>query len=384
MAHVEVHPVESRRDRRAFVDLVYRQYRDDPWFVPPLRMEQKRLVNPRKNPFFEHGRMQLFLARDGAGRVVGRIAGIVNGEHLRKYDDGVGFFGFFESVDDPAVSDALFDAAEGWLRAQGLSASRGPANPSLNDVAGLLVDGFESPPYILMAHNPPYYEQLLLRRGYRRAMTMWAYFVHQKYVDFPRFRRGVDLVYRRHPGLHLRQIDMGRFDEEVQTIRSIYNDAWSENWGFVPATEAEFEHLARDLKQILDPRMIFMLELDGEVIAFSVAIPNLNQVLRGIPGGRLLPTGLLRLLAAERFGGIQEVRLPLLGVRKAHQGRGFDAILILAAAEKIPPIGFPSCEMSWILESNPAMKNALEALGGVKDKEYAMFERSLAEPAVAP
>ncbi len=377
MARVEVSPVDDRRDLRAFIDFPYEHYRRDPIFVPPLRIEAARLLNPSKNAFFEHGRIRTFLARNHEGRVVGRIGAIVNGEHLKKYDDGVGFFGFFESIDDPEVSGALFDAAGKWLRGQNLSAMRGPANPSMNDVAGLLVDGFALPPYILMAYNPPYYERLLLEYGFERTATMWAYFIHRKYADLDRFSRGVQLVYRRYPELRIRTVEMSRFDEEVALVRSIYNDAWADNWGFVPMTEAEFAQLARDLKQILDPKMAFMAELDGEVVGFAVAIPNLNQVLRRIRNGRLLPSGLFRLLLSDFFGGIQEVRLPLLGVRRAYHGRGIDAALILQFVEKLPPRGFPSCEMSWVLDNNPAMKNALEALGGVRDKEYALYQRTL-------
>lgn len=377
MARVEVRPADDRRDRKAFIDFPYEHYRDDPIFVPQLRIEAAALLNPRKNPFFEHGTIQPFLARDDAGRVVGRIAAIVNGEHLKRYEDGVGFFGFFESVDDTEVSGALFDAAARWLRERKLVAMRGPANPSMNDVAGLLVNGFTLPPYILMAYNPPYYNRLLLDYGFERSMTMWAYFVHRKYADLDRFSRGVRLVFRRYPEMRIRNLEMSRFDEEVNIVRSIYNDAWADNWGFVPMTEAEFSHLARDLKRLIDPKMAFLAELDGDVVGFAVAIPNLNQILRRIRAGRLFPSGLLRLLFSDFFGGIQEVRIPLLGVRRAYHGRGIDAALMLQFIEKLPPRGFPSCEMSWILDSNPAMKNALEALGGVKDKEYALFQRSL-------
>lgn len=377
MARVAVTPVESRRDLRAFIDFPYEHYRGDPIFVPPLRIEAARLLDPGKNAFFEHGKIRTFLARDQDGRVVGRIGAIVNGEHLNNYDDGVGFFGFFESIDDPEVSGALFDAAADWLREQGLVAMRGPANPSMNDVAGLLVNGFALPPYILMAYNPPYYERLLLEYGFERAATMWAYFIHRKYANLERFSRGVNLVFRRYPELRIRTLDMRRFDDEVRVVRSIYNDAWADNWGFVPMTEAEFGQLARDLKKLIDPKMAFLAELDGEVVGFAVAIPNLNQVLRRIPRGRLLPTGLFRLLLSDFFGGIQEVRLPLLGVRRAYHGRGIDAALMLQFVEKLPPRGFPSCEMSWVLDNNPSMKNALESLGGVRDKEYALYQRPL-------
>lgn len=377
MSRIDVRPVTTRGELRRFIDFPYRHYANDPYFVPQLRIEAAKILNPKKNAFFEHGSIQEFLAYDDGGRIVGRIAAILNGMHLEKYKDDNGFFGFFESVDDESVSSALFDAAAAWLRAKGMKGVRGPVNPSMNDVAGLLVGGFESPPYILMAHNPPYYERLLTSWGFTRAMTMWAYFIHRKYANIERLRRGVQLVHRRNPGLTIRNLDMKRFDEEVRQIRDIYNDAWHDNWGHVWMTENEFKQLAADMKQILDPRMAFVLELNGEAVGFSVAIPNMNQVLRRIRNGRLLPTGLFKLLFADAFGGIQETRLPLLGIKRKYHGRGFDAILILETGEKVPPLGFPGCEMSWILDSNPAMKNALEALGGIKDKEYAMFERAL-------
>lgn len=377
MPPIDVRPVVTGADRKAFLEFPYRHYARDPYFVPPLRLEAAKILDRRKNAFFEHGQVQEFLARSSDGTVVGRIAGIVNGMHLEKYRDGNGFFGFFESVDDEAVSGALFDSAAEWLRAKGLTGVRGPVNPSMNDIAGLLVAGFESPPYVLMAHNPPYYERLLTAWGFTRAMTMWAYFIHRKYANVERLRRGVALVHRRNPGLTIRDLDMARFDSEVRMIRDIYNDAWHDNWGHVGMTEREFDQLAADMKQILDPRMAYILELNGEAVGFSVAIPNVNQVLRRVKDGRLLPTGIFKLLTADWMGSIQETRLPLLGVRRALHGRGFDAVLILETAERVPAMGFPSCEMSWILDSNPAMKNALETLGGVRDKEYAMFERAL-------
>ena len=377
MSRIEVRPVTSGRELRQFIGFPYRHYSNDPFFVPQLRIEAAKILNPKKNAFFEHGSIQNFLAYDDGGRIVGRIAAILNGMHLEKYKDDNGFFGFFESVDDESVSTALFDAAGDWLRSRGMKGVRGPVNPSMNDIAGLLVGGFESPPYILMAHNPPYYERLLTSWGFTRAMTMWAYFIHRKYANIERLRRGVQLVHRRNPGLTIRNLDMKRFDEEVRQIRDIYNDAWHDNWGHVGMTEGEFKQLAADMKQILDPRMAFILELNGEAVGFSIAIPNLNQVLRRVRGGRLFPTGIFKLLLADLFGGIQETRLPLLGIKRKYHGRGFDAILILETGEKVPPLGFPGCEMSWILDSNPAMKNALETLGGIKDKEYAMFERAL-------
>lgn len=374
---VTVRPVEGRRARRHFVDFPYAFYEDHPHWVAPLRQDVKATLDPKRNPFFEHGQMQLFLAEDASGQTVGRIAGIVNGQHLRKYDDGVGFFGFFECVDDYGTAEALLHTAGTWLKGRGLHAMRGPANPSLNDTAGLLVDGFDQRPALLMPYNPPYHVDFLQRCGFERVMTMWAYYVHKKYVDTQKLRRGTDLVYRRHPGLALRTLDMSRFEEEARAVRRIYNRAWADNWGHVPMTEAEFQHLADDLKQIVDPKVVFLLEDEDEPVAFSISLPDLNQALQHVPDGRLLPFGLPKLLAYGHFGGVHEVRMPLMGVLPKYQGQGLYAPLVLATIEEGPKNGYHACEMSWVLDTNEVLKNALVQMGGVKDKEYAMFEKTI-------
>ena len=376
-AGVKVRPADSWRDRRRFIGFPYQLYEGHRYWVPPLRRDQKHTLDPKKNAFFEHGDMQLFLAEDTDGDTVGRIAGIVNGQHLEKYDDGVGFFGFFEAVKEHAVADALFEAAARWLGEQGLSRMRGPANPSLNDTAGLLVDGFDRPPALLMPYNLPRYEDFLLKSGFERVMTMWAYYAHYKYADATKLRRGTELVYRRHPGLELRTIDMDRFDEEARAIRHIYNEAWSDNWGHVPMTEGEFEQLAEEMKQIIDPDVVFILEDEGEPVAFSICLPDLNQALRHVKGGRLFPLGLPKLLAYANFGGVHELRMPLMGVLPQYKGQGLYAPLVLATVEEAPKHGYPACEMSWVLDTNEVLKNALEQMGGVRDKEYALFEKAI-------
>ncbi len=375
MEDFSVRPVKGRREKAAFIDFQFRLYEDDPYWVAQLRMDIKKLLNPRKNAFFEHGKMELFLAWDEDGRVVGRIAAIINGMHLKKYNDRVGFFGFFETVDRQDVVDGLIAAADAWLAKEGMTAMRGPVNPSLNDTAGLLMNGFESAPFVLMTHNPAYYQERLAEAGFKREMTLWAYYIHRKYAKVDKVRRGVNLVRRRNPGLKLRTLDMKRFKEEAATIRDIFNDGWRDNWGHVPMTEAEFDHLASEMKQVVDPRMAYMLELDGEPVAFAISIPNMNQALIKVRNGRLLPFGLLKMLPRIFFGGIQEVRLPLMGIKKAFQGRGFDALMILETVDRVPPLGYPACEMSWILDNNMPMRNALESLGGTPHKEYAILER---------
>jgi hypothetical protein len=375
-----IRPVRTQAERKAFVDFPYRHYAGVQQWVPPLRMDQMKTLDPKKNPFFEHGAIQPFLAERG-GEIVGTIAAIVNGMHLEKYDDATGFFGFFETVDDYAVAEALFDAASDWLGRRSLRAVRGPVNPSMNDTAALLVDGFQFAPSILMPYNYAYYEGFVERYGFERAMTTWSYFVHYKYLRDAKLRRGVQLVKRRYPNLTTRTLDMSRFDEDARVVLDIYNEAWSENWGHVPMTDAEFAKLAADLKQIVDPELVVILEDEGEPVAFAISLPNLNQVLPHVKDGKLfqrgLPTGLAQLLLRSKLGAINEIRMPLMGVRKAYHGRGLDAFVILETIDNGIAHGYYACEMSWVLDENHRLRNALDALGGVADKQYALYEKVL-------
>ena len=373
---VAVRPVASSKDKSRFIDFPYQHYKDHPFWIAPLRMDQAKVLNPKKNPFFEHGEVQLFLAERG-GEVVGRVAAIRNGMHLEKYDDGNGFFGFFECAEDYGVAEALLDAASNWLRERGLTGVRGPVNPSMNDTSGLLVEGFDREPAILMPYNYPYYVDFLERYGFERAMTMWAYYVHEAYVNKQKLRRGADLVFRRYPGLKLREMDMSRYMDDALIAMEIYNAAWSGNWGHVAMTKHEFEHLATDLKQIVEPDLVYFLELDGKPVAFSVTIPNLNQALKHVPDGRLFPLGLPKLLTYGKLGGVYEVRMPLMGVLPEYWGKGFDATLIDQTIRTGIANGYDACEMSWVLEVNAPLVNSLDKLGAVKDKTYAMMEKAL-------
>ncbi len=376
MPDVTVRPVRSSADRKAFLDLPYHHYEGVRTFIPPLRMDQATVLNPKKNPFFEHGTIELFLAERG-GEVVGRIAAIENGQHLKKYDDGNGFFGFFETVEDYAVAEALLDAAASWLRERGLTGVRGPANPTLNDVAGLLVDGFDRPPSILLPYNYPFYQDYLQRWGFERAMTMWAFYVHEAYINKERMARGAEIVRRRVPNVRVRSLDMKRFDEDVAAAMRIYNEAWAENWGHVPYTEAEALHLAKDLKPVIEKDLFLFVELDGEPVAFSASLPNLNRALKKLPNGRLLPTGLAKLLATIKAGGIYEIRMALMGVLPEHRHLGFDVLLIDQTIQNGLRDGYEAAELSWVLDVNKPLVNSLEKLGCVRDKEYAMFQASL-------
>ncbi|MEM1056476.1 MAG: hypothetical protein AAGI52_13215 [Bacteroidota bacterium] len=377
---VSVRRVRTSADRRAFLDFPYDHYADATHFVAPLRMDQANVLNPKKNPFFEHGELEQFLAeRDG--QIVGRIAAIVNGKHLEKYADGNGFFGFFETVEDYDVAKALLDAGTDWLRGKGLTGVRGPTNPTMNDVAGLLVDGFHRPPSILLPYNRPYYEDYLTRYGFERAMTMWAFYVHEAYINDARMARGAQIVLRRNPGLTVRPLDTARFDADIAAAMQIYNLAWAENWGHVPYTEHEALHLAKELKPVIEPDLFLFAELDGKPVAFSASLPNLNRALKKLPRGRLFPTGLPKLLGTVKAGGIYEIRMALMGVLPEYRNLGTDVLLIHQTIVNGREEGYEAAELSWVLDTNAALVNSLDKLGCARDKEYAMFEKSLGEEA---
>ena len=371
-----VRPVRSSRDRSAFLDVPYALYADAPHFVPPLRMDQKHVLDPKKNPFFEHGTLELFLAeRDG--EIVGRVAAIENGQHLAKYADGNGFFGFFDTVEDYAVAEALLDAAAGWLRGRGLTGVRGPANPTMNDVAGLLVDGFDRPPAILLPYNYPYYQGFLERWGFARAMTMWAFYVHEAYINAERMARGAAIVQRRTPGITVRPLNPETFDADIAAAMRIYNRAWANNWGHVPYTEHEALHLAGEMKPVIEPDLFLFAELDGAPIAFAASLPNLNQALRHLPRGRLASLGLPKVLGTWKLGGVYEIRMALMGVLPEHRNLGLDALLIHHTIVNGRRDGYQAAELSWVLDVNKPLVNALDKLGCTRDKEYAMFEAAL-------
>ena len=380
---VSIIEVRSRRHRRRFIDFPYAFYSGNPHWVPQLRKEIVHIMNRKRNAFFEHGDMAFFLALDDTGQVVGRIAAIRNGMHLKAHGDDVGFFGFFECEERYETATALFEAAAAWVRARGMRVLRGPTNPTMNDNSALLISGFDRMPAILMPYNPPYYHQFLKRWGFEQVMKIWAYYIHYKHANFDRLIRGAAIVKRRNPGLTLRTLDMSRFYEEAEIMREIWNDGWQHNWGFVPITEREFRQLAKEFKSIVDPRVCFILEKDGEPVAFSVSLPNINPALKKLPDGRLFPFGLLKILLHEKFGGFNEIRMPLMGVKQAYHGRAFDVLPVLETMLRAPEIGYPACETSWVLDSNTILRNLLEAIGTAEDKQYALFEKNIVLPEAA-
>jgi GNAT superfamily N-acetyltransferase len=366
-----VEPVRSGRDLERFIAFPYELHRRDPMWVPPLRMDVRTILSPKKNPFFEHAAAQYYLARSGA-RVVGRIAAIRNDEHNRVHGDRVGFYGFFESVDDPAVSGALFDAAAAWLREQGCDTMRGPMNPSINDECGLLVDGFDTPPVVLMPYNPPYYVPLHERYGFHKAKDLLA-FEGSGTGPPERLARAIGKIAKRYR-VTLRSLDMKRFHAEVELVKTLYNQAWERNWGFVPMTDAELEQLAKQLKPIIVPELVVFAEIAGQVVGFGIAIPDFNVALKHNPSGRIFP-GLLYILWHARK--IHRARIPLLGTIPEFRGKGIDALLYHWIWTKAAARGMPWGEAGWFLEDNVAIINAALRLGFRHYKTYRIYDKTL-------
>ena len=369
--NTRVERVESSADLRAFLRLPWRIYHDDPHWVPPLLVEQRKLLNRKKHPFHQHADVEYFLARRG-DEVVGRIAAIVNHRHVEFHEEQVGFFGFFECIDDPAAARALIGEAEQWLVARGMSAMRGPMNFSTNEECGLLIDGFDTSPMIMMTHNPPYYERLLESAGLRKAMDMYAYLLAE--IREPdRLMRGVARLAVRSPAT-IRPIRMKELHAEIERIREIYNSAWERNWGFVPMTEAEFDEMAKQMKQIVDPELCLIAEIDGEPVGFELALPDFNQAIRHTDG-RLLPFGLFKLLWYARR--IDQVRVITLGVKPEYRRHGLDAMLMLRAYRRALELGYKRSEASWILEDNLPMRRIMERLGWTVYKTYRVYEKPI-------
>lgn len=371
MSAVDVRVVRTAGDRRRFIALPYRLHRADPCWTPPLRRDVAKALSPRTNPFFEHGEAELYLAeRDG--RVVGRIAAIANRAHNEFHADRVGFFGFFECEDDEEAAGALLDRSSAWLRERGFEQARGPASFSTNDECGVVVHGFEFPGTVLTPHNPRYYPTLLESQGFAKAKDL--FFLERACEELPeRLQRGAELAARRNK-VSLRKIDMSRYDEEIEHVKRLYNDAWDRNWGFVPMTESELDHLGRELKPIVVPEYVVFVEREGEVVGFAVALPDLNVALRANPSGRLLP-GLLKILWAARK--IDRVRIVLLGLPPRFRGKGIDAMLIQWIWQRAREKGVAWGEGGWILEDNAPMLNALTRVGFEHYRTLRMYERAL-------
>jgi len=375
---VEIRRVEGKGDRKQFLDLPYRLYSTEKRWVPPLRLERKEHIDPGKNPFFEHAEVEFFLARRD-GRVVGRISAHVDRNLNEFQDNRWGLFGFFECEDDPETARALVDTAEAWLRARGRDRMVGPMDFTTNDECGLLIEGHERPPIILCPWQHPYYQRLLEEAcGLTKAMDllMWELQVSDRSKVHQAIWDVADAVESRH-GIVVRPMRKRNLQEEVTKFLEVYNSAWERNWGFVPLTEKEVRHYAKQLKPVLDENWAMIAERTdtGEVVGAALTLPDFNQVLAKVKDGRLLPFGWLAALRNRK--NVTQVRVFALGVKPEYQHTGVAARMYQAhfdAAERTPQTGG---EMGWILETNKAMNRAMEGMGGKVVRKYRVYEREL-------
>ena len=379
-SNIEVRMVRSARDKRLFIDLPYRLHRDDPHWIAPLRLAQKDILNTERHPFYKTSDVQMFLAcREG--RVTGRIMAILNRAYNEFHNERASFFGFFECENDFDAASELFYAASDWLRSRGAEVIRGPVHPSTNYECGLLVDNYDRDPMVMMPYNPPYYAELLERCGMKKAMDLFTYdLLTENFVDSEKLQRVVDRLKTRHH-ITIRSVDLKDFKREVERIRQVYNDAWSKNWGFVPVTELEFDHLAKDMKQIVDPAVVLIAEkqVEGSAepvpIGFFLAVPDLNQALKKVKNGRLLPFGLLRLLWHSRK--LKMLRVITMGVAHEYQSFGAGAIFLNEIHHRAISNGYLGSEMGWMLETNVLMLRSIELIGGTRGKTYRIYEMPL-------
>jgi len=374
MSDVAITPVRTRREKTRFLNVPWQLHRDDPNWVPPLRMNQKEMVGYRHHPFYDNAEIQTFLAiRDGS--VCGRIGAIVNHAHNRRFQDEVGFFGFFESIDDQDVANALFDSAGQWLKERGKTTIRGPMSPSYNHDIGLLVEGFDSPPTFMMTYNPRYYEQLIENYGFTKEHDLYAYYGHTDQLENQdeKLQFVVDESTRRF-NFKLRRMNMSKFDQEVRTFLKIYNEAHGSHWGFIPLSESEIKHMSKSMRFLMIPELTTVAEVDGRVVGTAFGMLDFNPLIKLIDG-RLFPFGFLRLLLNRKK--IKRMRLIAAHVLPEYQRWGLGLVLLSRLVPDVLAWGIKEAEFSWVAESNHLSRASLERGDAKRDKTYRIYDCQL-------
>ena len=373
---ITIKKVETGADKKKFIDFVHDLYADDKNYVPELFIAQSDLMNPKKNPFFKHSKADLYLAEKD-GKVVGRIAAIRNNNYNEFAKAKVGFFGFFDVVNDYEVAKKLFDTVNDWVKKEGLTDIIGPTNFSTNETCGLLVDGLDSPPMVMMTYNKGYYQTFLEKYGFMKQTDLVAYTLDP--MDMPekllRLAKGIEERLKRR-NITIRCINMKDFTNEVDKVKVIYNAAWDKNLGFVPMTDDEFKHMGKDMKMILDKDFAYVAEENGKMIGFSLTIPNVNEIFITIKRGRLFPTGIFKLLMNQ--SKIKSARVITLGVLEEYRKLGIDVVFYAKNMETARKKKLKYAEASWILENNKEMNSPLISINAKPYKKYRIYEKKLA------
>ncbi len=370
---IKIVPVQTKRERELFIKMVWPLYRNYPNWVPPLLLDRRMVLDTKKNPFYRHAEIELFLAYRNS-EIVGRIAAIINNNHNSFHGENIGFFGFFESINDQTVATALIEKAKEWLSAKGVDAIRGPVNPSTNDDVGVLVEGFDKPPAIMMPYNPEYYDALITGAALEKIKDLYSYYVEEHQVMSGKLPRIMEKLKERE-SFTIRQLNMKDFKAELKRVKDVYNNAWSKNWGFIPMTDEEFDHLADSLKQIVDPRIVLFAEKEGQPIGFALSVPDINQILIHNKKGRLIP-GVIRLLWKKKK--INFIRIIVLGVILQYQRSSAGALLFYETAVRGIKNGYVHGEAGWVLDNNVMMNRAAEFLNAERYKTYRLYEAPLA------
>jgi hypothetical protein len=372
----EIKPVETKADKKKFVKSQWNFYENDKYWVPPVIQDRLKLIDTEKNPFYKHSEIKLFMAyRDG--KVIGRIAAITNDNHNKIHKDKAGFWGFFESVNEQEVADALFDTAAEWLRSKGKDKMIGPENPSINDEIGMLFEGYDDPPMIMMTYNPPYYNDLCTNYGMQKAKDLYAYYLEPETFQSEKMKRLQGVIRERYD-VKVREIDMKhkkQFEKDVQTLKDIYNAAWQPNWGFVKWTDEEFDFLAKDLKMVANPKMAVIVEARGKIAGFGLALPDINQTFIYNRKGTLL--GALWNMMTKK-NKINRCRVIALGIMPEFQKTGIDVVLYYEVGTRSIEVGGYAGEASWILEDNEMMKRGLTStMNANLYKKYRLYEKEI-------
>lgn len=369
MSNIEVKKVESKKELQSFIKFPWSIYKNDPYWVPHLLTERKKILNKEKNPFFEHADAEYFLAYKD-GKLSGRIAAIKNELHNKYHNDNAGFFGFFECINDQNVADALFNSVKDWLKSKGMDEMLGPANFSSNDEWGMLIEGFEDSPRILMTYNPKYYLDLCDNYGFQKAKDLFAYkLVSEKVFSSDKLARVQQLAKDRYK-LKIRALDMKNFKKELENVKYIYNKAWAPNWGFIPMTDSEIDAMAKELKPLVEPSLVLFGEIEGQLIGFALVMPDYNEILKTM-NGRLLPFNFVKIFTQRK--NIKWARIITLGIIPEHQKKGLDAVFYWEIVNRAKKLGILLGEASWVLEDNEMMNRGAHVMNGEVYKKYRIY-----------
>ena len=369
---VEIKYVDNKADLKRFVNYPYQKYKNDPNWLAPLRIGEMEKFQPEKYPFHEHADVKAYLAEEN-GQIVGRIAVIDDDLHNQTHHNNMLFFGFFEAENND-VAQKLYKVVEDEAVKLGRGRIRGPLNPSLNDGAGFQLDAFDTDPYIMMPQSPPEYIEYAQNAGYSKIMDLYSWRITAETGLSERVAKLAERVAKRND-FSIRSLNMKNYDAEVERVLNFYNEVWEDNWEQVKYTEAEARYLAKELKMIVDPKMVIFLEIDNELAGIAVGFPDINQVFKKIPSGRLLPFGIFKLLLKKFY--INKIRLPILGLSPKHRNKGLELVLISEFAKAALDRGYKEAECSWILEDNDGINKSIKAAGAELYKTYRIFQKEL-------